>query len=78
MKPKPDKVQELERSVAREDWPTALRIASKFRLSGEERTAIQRGHEALARPDFYRAIGMDPDALYQAGVQALRRRWGTP
>ena len=78
MKPKPDKVQELERSVAKEDWPNALRIAAKFRLSGEERTAIQRGYEALRCPDFYRSIGMDPDALYQAGIQALRRRWGNP
>ena len=58
------------------NWALALRIAARFPELGEHAAAIQRGHEAYVHPRFYVQIGMDPDALKEAGKQALISKYG--
>lgn len=54
----------------------ALKLAAGFPRLGDEKKAITQGWAALSRPDFYRSIGKDPDALVKEGVAALRRFFG--
>lgn len=72
MKPK---VQELREYMAAGDWRAALRLAARFPSLGTHREAITRGWEALVRPELYRQMGRDPDALVCAGIHALRERY---
>lgn len=62
--------------MAADDWIGALRIAARFHDLGEHKAAITMAWEAANRPDFYREIGKDPDALVAAGVGALKERYG--
>jgi len=65
-------------SALRECWEAgnkaeALKIAARFpRLPPEHKTAIQRGMEALQRPEFQRQLGRDPAALLEAGYKAVQ------
>ena len=72
---RPTKLSRLCDFMAAGDWPAALRLAATFPRLGDHRDAITRGREACARPDFYRQIGKDPDALVAAGVAALKARY---
>lgn len=71
----PKKIDVLRGHMTRKEWRAALKLAASWGRLGEERAAITRGWEACVRPDFYRAIGKDPDTLVAAGVAALRRRY---
>lgn len=53
----------------------ALRIAAKFPDLGEQKARITRGHQARLRPDFYKEIGHDPDALYADALKAMTERY---
>lgn len=53
----------------------ALRLAAKFPHLGEHKVAITRGWQACSRPDFYRQLGYDPEALIAAGVAAVKERY---
>lgn len=57
------------------DWPGALAIAAKFPNLGAEKTAIMRAWEAVARPDFQRQLGRDPQALIDTGICALKSKY---
>ncbi len=57
-------------------WELALRIAARFPRLGEHEAAIRRGHEAYTNPRFYGQLGYDPEALKEAGKQALIARYG--
>lgn len=73
----PDKKGEkIRRLVAEENWREALRLAAGLGALGEDKVAIQRAWEAMARPEFTRQLGRDPEALIEAGKEALRRRFG--
>jgi hypothetical protein len=72
----PRKIDELRAIMAAGDWPRALAFAAKFPRLGEFKRAIERGHQAAARPEFTRAVGRDPDADIAAGIAALRERYG--
>jgi len=52
-------------------WPRALALASTFRMLGPHRATIVRAHEARWHPEFYRALGRDPDEAVAAGIAAL-------
>lgn len=65
----------LLHAIAVEDWRTALRLAARFRHLGDAHRAIQQAWASLQRPDFYRELGLDPAALQEAGVAALRSRF---
>lgn len=72
----PSKLSLLKAAWARGDRTGAIRIAAKFQDLGEHKEAITRAWQAIQDPDFYRAIGKDPDALIAAGYAALKERYG--
>jgi len=57
------------------DKDKALAIAAKFPQLGDEREAVTRGRQARLRPEFYRELGQDPDALFAAALAAMVRRY---
>lgn len=57
------------------DHRRALKLAASFPRLGEHKDAIQRGWAAASRPDFYKQINRDPDALVADGVEAIRERY---
>jgi hypothetical protein len=65
------KIEQLRSMWIRGDQIGALRMAAKFPRLGDEREAITRGWEASRNPAFYRQIGRDPEALVDAGIEAL-------
>lgn len=56
----------------------ALGEAARFPRLGDAKEAIERGWEASRNPDFYRAIGKDPEELVEAGLAALAERYDLP
>ena len=70
------KLSKVKAAAAVGDWTKALSIAAKFPRLGGHKAAIVRGHEATVNPHFYAQIGKDPTALFDAGVAALRERYG--
>ena len=72
----PKKIDTLRAFMAAGNWPSALGLAAKFPRLGEHKTAITRAWEAIQRPEFYRAIGKNPDALVNEGIAALKERYG--
>jgi len=69
------KLSLLKKAASQQDWICVLRIASKFPLLGEHKTAIMRAWEATTRPDFQRQLGRDPQTLIDAGIAALKERY---
>jgi hypothetical protein len=65
------KIEQLRSMWIQGDQIGALRMAAKFPRLGDEREAITRGWEASRNPAFYRQIGRDPEALVDAGLEAL-------
>lgn len=63
--------------VAAERWREAVRLAMKFRGLGEDKTTIERAWDGFTRPDFCRQLKRDPEKLIAAGIEVLRRRWGS-
>lgn len=61
--------------MERNDWDAALSLAAKFHDLGDHEEAITRAHNARIRPDFYRQLKQDPDALVAAGIAALKARY---
>jgi hypothetical protein len=51
----------------------ALRIASQLRGCPEE---VSRAWQATSRPEFYRELGKDPEALIAAGLTSLEATYG--
>jgi len=70
------KVDILRDYMSAGEWPRALSLAASWPSLGDEKVAIQRGHEACVRPGFQKQLGRNPDALVAEGVAALRRRYG--
>lgn len=66
---------DLLEMMDRGDWRAALKLAAGFPVLGEQKVAIERGWEALVRPELYRQMGQDPDALVRAGIEALKERY---
>jgi len=71
----PSKQTRILAALANNDAREALRLAASFPHLGEQKEAITRGWAALQRPDFYREIGKDPEALVALGVAAVRARY---
>ena len=69
------KLSHLKAAAAANDWRRALAIAARFQDLGDASADIKRAHECLTgRGGFYSQIGMNPEALVAAGVEALKRR----
>lgn len=69
------KLAKLKALWAAGDKAVALKLAAKFPRLGEFDAIIRRGHAALTRPDFYRELGHDVDALVAAAYAALAERY---
>lgn len=66
---------DLLEMMERGDWRAALKLAASFPVLGEHKVAIERGWEAMVRPELYRQMGKDPDELVRAGIAALKARY---
>jgi hypothetical protein len=66
------KTQQLLDLMDAGDWRRALALAATFRMLGPHRATIVRGHEAGWHPEFFRAIGHDPEQAVAAGIAALQ------
>ncbi len=69
------KIDVLRAYMMAADYRKALALAASWPQLGTEKQAIQRGHEAYARPDFQRQLKRCPDALIAEGIAALHRRY---
>lgn len=67
-----EKVADL---VAAQRWRDALQAAVKLRGLGDEAKTLERALDGYVRPDFCRQLKRDPEALIQAGIEILKRRW---
>jgi hypothetical protein len=70
------KVAQLRAAMRDGNWRLALRMAARFDRLGPQRDAILSAHGAYIRPNFYRQIGKNPEALKRAGQRALIERYG--
>ena len=71
----PTKSAAIRAAMAAGDWPRALSLAARLPRLDRHRNAILDAHGAYVRPDWYRQIGKDADALKLAGVAALKERF---
>ena len=62
-------------TLDRGDWPSALRIASRFHDRSNDTLMFKRGFDAYQNPDFYRQLGRDPDKLVDAAIKRLQARF---
>ena len=69
------KLAEIRAAMAANDWDKALQIAARFQRLGPQKVAIQRAADILLRPDFYRQLGYDVDAVRAEGIAALKERF---
>lgn len=60
-----------------DDWHQAIRLAAKFPDLGKQRCAILDAHTAITNPSFMRQLRRDPEAVIEAGKQALRQRYAS-
>lgn len=72
MKTKLKQMQELWEAG---DYRGALKMAAGWPQLGEHKAAIQSGWAATWNPAFYRQLGRDPVALYEAGLAAMAQRY---
>lgn len=72
------KISILRERASAGDWVGAMRLAARFPSLGGEREAITRAWDSRQSPALYRQLGRDPDALWEAGILALRRRYLEP
>lgn len=69
------KVDQIKAALAAGNGREALRLAAAFPYLGPRKADIRRGWEACARPELYRQMGRDVDALIATGVEAVRERY---
>ena len=65
----------IKTMLARGDWLSALRLASRLHDRSDDTMAFKRGFDAYRHPDFYRQLGKDPDQLIHSAVERLRARF---
>ena len=69
------KSSQIRQAIAQENWTLALRLASRLPQLGKHSADIKRAHECQSNPSFYRQLGRDLDALFEAGKIALVDRF---
>ena len=70
------KISQLREMMGGERWGDALRFAAKFPRLGAHKRAIERGAQAVVRPEWARQMGRSPADDVRAGIVALRDRYG--
>lgn len=69
------KIARLRALLDAGDLDGAVKFAGKFPRLGDDKRSITRAREALIRPEFFRALGRDVDAIIAEGRQAVQRRF---
>jgi hypothetical protein len=69
------KLAKIREAMRDDDWDTALRLASRFQRLGDHATAIRRAADMTVRPEFYRQLGYDVEAVKAAGIAAIKERF---
>jgi hypothetical protein len=69
------KTDRIRSALDRGDWPSALRLASRFHDRSNDTLAFKRGFDAYQHPDFYRQLGKDPNELVGAAIKRLQTRF---
>jgi hypothetical protein len=72
------KTEHIKTTLARGDWVSALRLASRFHDRSDDTMAFKRGFDAYRHPDFYRQLGKDPDKLIHSALERLQARFCRP
>lgn len=72
------KLNQLREYMAAGDWRAALKMAASFPRLGNHKEPIERAWAAFLNPGFYESIGRRPDILINAGIDALKARYGDP
>ena len=62
----------IRTTLARGDWLSALRVASRFHDRSDDTMAFKRGFDAFQHRDFYRQLGKNRDKLIQSAVERLQ------
>lgn len=62
--------------IANEKFNDAIKFAAKFPQLGKERNAILSASSALLSPRVYVSMGKDPEQVIQAGIDAIRTKYG--
>lgn len=70
------KLSKLKKLMADGDYHEALRLAASWGRLGSHKIEIQTARAADIHPEFYRAIGRNPESLVAAGLTAIRERYG--
>lgn len=72
------KLRQVIEVLDRDGEEAAVKFAGRLSgaVLGDARDDVQRAASAKVRPDFYRQLGQNPEALYARGVLALRRLLG--
>lgn len=71
----PTKLSMLRALIQNGEWQKALAFAARFPRLGKERSAILDAHEAMTRPEFYRQLKKDPQALVNHGIEVLKSKY---
>jgi len=65
------KLSKLLDMMDKNDWRSAISLASKFPRLGKYKEDITRAQTAYTYPHFLVEMGIDPDKCKEAGKQAL-------
>jgi hypothetical protein len=69
------KTDQIRTAWASGDRIRALRIAAQFFDRSDATKTFQRGMDANNHPDFYRALGKEPQELITAALDVLAKRF---
>lgn len=69
------KLEQVRERLAVGDRVGALRIVAKFPRLGPIKEAVERGWNAHQSPEFYRSLGHDPAALFEAAIKAIHTHY---
>jgi len=69
------KLQEIRDFMEKGEWENAIKMAASFQRLGPQKEAIKAASDSLTNPNFYKQLGLDPDLLLKAGIEALKQRF---
>ncbi len=68
------KTELVKEYLAKEEYEKALRIGKTFRKGDKQLIAdIQRGWDAIKNQEFYKQLKLDPNQLYNKGIESLKK-----
>lgn len=70
------KTNQIKAALAVGNKKKALSIASKFFDRSEDTALFKQAKSAEENPSFYRQIGKDPEAIIEAAMMVINKRFG--